>query len=68
MYYKVCLVTKGYSQIAGLDFTETFAPVIWIESICTLLAVLVFYNLFILYADAKSAFLNGNSDLKLYIE
>ena len=66
--YKACLVAKGYSQIAGLDFTETFAPVVRIESIRTLLAIAAFYRLYILHADAKTAFLNGNSDLELYVE
>src|SRR5437762_9228759 len=61
--YKARLVAKGYSQIAGLDFTETFAPVVRIESIRTLLAIAAFYKLYILHADAKTAFLNGNSDL-----
>ena len=66
--YKACVVAKGYSQIGGLDFTETFAPVIRIESIRTLLAIAAFYNLYILHADAKTAFLNGNSDLELYVK
>ena len=66
--YKARLVAKGYSQIAGLDFTETFAPVVRIESIRTLLAIAAFYKLYILHADAKTAFLNGNSDLELYVE
>src|SRR5437667_775970 len=66
--YKARVVAKGYSQIAGLDFTETFAPVVRIESIRTLLAIAAFYNLYILHADAKTAFLNGNSDLELYVE
>ena len=66
--YKARLVTKGYSQIAGLDFTETFAPVVRIESIRTLLAIAAFYRLYILHADAKTAFLNRNSDLELYVE
>src|SRR5947207_14029587 len=37
--YKARVVAKGYSQIAGLDFTETFAPVVRIESIRTLLEI-----------------------------
>src|SRR5947207_4771227 len=66
--YKARVVTKGYSQIAGLDFTETFAPVVRIESVRTLFAIAAFYNLYILHANAKTAFLNGNSDLELYVE
>jgi hypothetical protein len=32
------LVAKGYAQVAGLDFEETFAPVARLESIRILLA------------------------------
>jgi hypothetical protein len=35
---KVRLVAKGYAQVAGLDFEETFAPVVRLESIRILLA------------------------------
>jgi hypothetical protein len=31
-------VAKGYAQVAGLDFEETFAPVARLESIRILLA------------------------------
>jgi Reverse transcriptase (RNA-dependent DNA polymerase)/Integrase core domain/Pol polyprotein, beta-barrel domain len=65
--YKARVVAKGYSQVAGLDFDETFAPVVRIESVRVLLALALFYGLYILQVDAKTAFLNGNSDLDLYI-
>jgi hypothetical protein len=35
---KARLVAKDYSQVEGLDFDETFAPVARLESICILLA------------------------------
>jgi hypothetical protein len=35
---KTILVAKGYSQVQGLDFEETFAPVARLESIRILLA------------------------------
>jgi hypothetical protein len=35
---KVRLVAKGYSQVEGLDFDQTFAPVARLESIRILVA------------------------------
>jgi hypothetical protein len=35
---KACLVAQGYSQLEGLDFGETFAPVACLEAIRILLA------------------------------
>jgi hypothetical protein len=32
------LVAQGFSQVEGLDFGETFAPVTWLEAIRILLA------------------------------
>ena len=38
---KAQLVAKGYAQVAGLDFEETFSPVARLESIHILLAMLL---------------------------
>jgi hypothetical protein len=35
---KARLVEKGFSQVEGLDFGETFTPVTRLEAICILLA------------------------------
>jgi len=66
--YKARLVAKGYSQIEGIDFDETFAPVVRIESVRHLFAIAAYQDLEILHVDAKTAFLNGPSDVDLYIE
>jgi hypothetical protein len=66
--YKCQIVARGFSQVAGLDFDETFAPVVRIESVCCLLAYVAFSGLHLLYIDCKTAFLNGESDVELYIE
>ena len=31
--FKACLVAKGYSQIPGQDFDQTFAPVMQLDSL-----------------------------------
>jgi hypothetical protein len=38
---KAPLVAKGYSQVEGLDFDETYAPITRLESIRILLAMLL---------------------------
>ena len=65
--YKARLVAQGFSQIAGLDFNETWAPVVRIESVRVLLALAALFDLWIIHIDAKTAFLNGNSDVELYV-
>ncbi|MCO5578862.1 hypothetical protein L7F22_032709 [Adiantum nelumboides] len=54
--YKARLVAKGYSQIEGVDFTDTFAPVASIGSIRTLLAYGNAMGWDIHQMDVKTAF------------
>src|SRR5438477_6110294 len=65
--YKGRIVVKGYAQQAALDFDKTFAPVVRIESVRAILAITAANDLFILHVDCTNAFLNGLSDLELYI-
>ena len=66
--YKARLVAKGFSQIEGIDFTETFAPVAKFSSIRALLALATDYDLEIHQMDVKTAFLNGDLDVDIYME
>jgi hypothetical protein len=59
---KAILVCKGYAQIEGLDFDETFAPVERLEAIRMFLAYVCYKQFKVYQMDAKSSFLNG--DLK----
>jgi hypothetical protein len=36
---KVCLVAKGYTQMYGIDFDETFFPVAKISYVCVLISL-----------------------------
>jgi transposase InsO family protein len=65
--YKARIVAQGFSQVAGLDFEETWAPVVRIESVRVLLAFAALTGFEIIHIDAKTAFLNGDSDVELYV-
>jgi hypothetical protein len=56
---KTRLVTQGFSQVEGLDFRETFAPVARLESIRILLDFAASKRFKLYQMDVKSAFLNG---------
>lgn len=64
---KARLVAQGYSQVEGLDFDETFAPVTRLESIRILLAYAAFSGFTLHQMDVKSAFLNGPLQEEVYV-
>jgi hypothetical protein len=61
-------VAKGYSQVEGLDFDKTFAPVARLESIRILLAYATHQDFKLYQMDVKSAFLNRPIKEKVYME
>jgi hypothetical protein len=65
---KALLVAKGYAQVTGLDFEETFAPVARLESIQILLAYAAYHTFKLFQMDVKSAFLNGPIKEEVYVE
>jgi hypothetical protein len=65
---KARLVAKGYSQVEGLDFDETYAPVVRLESIRILLAYATYHGFKLYKMDMKSAFLNGPIKEEVYVE
>lgn len=66
--YKARLCAKGYSQKAGIDYTETFSPVIRYDSIRILLALATIHDMEILQFDIKTAFLYGDLEEEIYIK
>nr|GEX53705.1 retrovirus-related Pol polyprotein from transposon TNT 1-94 [Tanacetum cinerariifolium] len=56
---KARLVAKGYRQEEGIDFEESFAPVVRIEAIRIFIANVASKNMTIYQMDVKTAFLNG---------
>jgi hypothetical protein len=62
------LVEKGYSQVEGLDFDETFAPVARLESIHMLLIYATHHGFKLYQMDIKNVFLNGSIKEEVYVE
>jgi hypothetical protein len=56
---KARLVAQRYSEVEGLDFGESFAPVARLETIRILLAFAASKRFKLYQMDVKSAFLNG---------
>jgi hypothetical protein len=61
-------VVKRYSQVEGLDFDKTFAPVARLESIRILLAYTTHHNFKLYQMDVKCDFLNGPINKEVYVE
>src|SRR6266852_8333127 len=68
MRYRMRLVAKGFTQIFGLDYNETFFPVAQFESLQLLLVLATLEDWEIHQMDVKSAFLNGLLDEEIYME
>jgi len=65
---KARLVAHGYTQIEGLYYDDTFAPVSRLESIRLLLGVSCILKFKLFQMDVKSAFLNGYLNKEVYVE
>ncbi|KAM0906965.1 hypothetical protein ACQ4PT_016441 [Festuca glaucescens] len=65
---KARLVAQGFSQIEGIDFGETYAPMAHLESIRILLAYATHHNFKLQQIDVKSAFLNGPLREEVYVK
>ena len=57
--YKARLVAQGFSQVPGVDYFDTFAPVARLASIRAVLAFAAAENLETGQIDVKGAYLNG---------
>jgi hypothetical protein len=60
--FKACLVIKGYEQVEGVDFDETYAPVSKLATLRLLLALSACNGWKLDHMDVKSAFLNPKID------
>lgn len=66
--YKARLVARGFSQTQGVDFYETFAPTLRMETIRYLCALNCHLGYRIHHMDVNGAFLQGDLEEEIYIE
>ena len=66
--YRARLVAKGFMQKYGVDYVETFSPVVRHTTLRLLFALSVQLELDITHLDITTAFLNGELEETIYME
>ena len=55
------LVARGNHQSPGIDYSESFSPVMRLEPLCTILALAAICDLDVIQFDITSAYLEGRN-------
>lgn len=66
--YKARLVARGFRQKEGIDYHETYSPIVRFDSIRTILAIAACRRMDIQKFDVKTAFLYGKIEEEIYMK
>ena len=65
---KAWFITKGFTQVFGIDYENTFSPVTQFETLWLLLSLAVIYDWELEALDVKTAFLFGELEEEIYMD
>ena len=66
--YKARLVAKGFHQTAGVDYSETYSPVVKSSTVRVIMSLAVMQDWNVRQIDINNAFLNGDLTEDVYMQ